>query len=454
MTAVFRDFQRTTSPLSGYLAQQYTTPALADIDVMSLVDLADPEATVERLLAAYWVAPPTLGEGRATGTSSGEYRPNEAGTVRAPTVRHWVRYLVEGDIEALRWWPDDAGHDADTGSDLVAVDDGVSFADRSREVAGGPGADLQDYLARLESQRWQVAGDNDPQRSRGLYTFVEHLEADLDRAALGELHLDLGGELAAHLARVQPIIVAIAEQHRRFFETDLPALLSDAVARRRQRLRGLQAARDSIGFPADWKDPEPQLAEDQPLPEAAGGTDLALPSGTPPRFADASFEQVLRTVRVWANAVEQHPEAYRQLDEDRISDLLVVTLNAALPGANREVYSRGGKTDIFIKADALPTGAGPEKVFIGENKKYSGPAAASTALDQLMGYLQVQDTKALLLLLVERSDFQRAQRSVTAALRGRPDFIDEGETPVEGWPLRLRPRRWCTGSSLVSGVAS
>lgn len=192
---------------------------------------------------------------------------------------------------------------------------------------------------------------------------------------------------------------------------------------------------DSIGFPADWKDPEPQLAEDQPLPEAAGGTDLALPSGTPPRFADASFEQVLRTVRVWANAVEQHPEAYRQLDEDRISDLLVVTLNAALPGANREVYSRGGKTDIFIKADALPTGAGPEKVFIGENKKYSGPAAASTALDQLMGYLQVQDTKALLLLLVERSDFQRAQRSVTAALRGRPDFIDEGETPVEGWPL-------------------
>ena len=73
---------------------------------------------------------------------------------------------------------------------------------------------------------------------------------------------------------------------------------------------------------------------------------------------------MLQTVRVWADAVERNPQAYRALDKNRISDLLVATLNAALPGANREVYSRGGKTGIFIGADALPTGTIPARVFI------------------------------------------------------------------------------------------
>lgn len=308
MTGVFREFQRSNNPLSAYLTQRYTAPALDDVAAMTRDEVADPDAAVDRLVVSYRVAPPTLGAGRSTGEGPGEHRPNEAGTASAPTMRHRVRYLVDGDVEALQWWPEEADGGTGESGALTAVDDGVSFADRSRGAQGNPGADLQDYLARLETQRWLVAGGSDPQRARGLHTFVEHLETDLDRAASGELHLDLGAELAAQLARVQPIIVAIAEQHRRFFEFSLPATLREAVMRRRERLRALQVARESIAFPADWNDPEPQLAAPGgPVqPQAQRRDDLVLPSGTPPRFADASFEQVLQTVRVWASAVEQH----------------------------------------------------------------------------------------------------------------------------------------------------
>jgi hypothetical protein len=41
------------------------------------------------------------------------------------------------------------------------------------------------------------------------------------------------------------------------------------------------------------------------------------------------------------------------VDADQVA---AATLNATLPGAHREVYSRGGKSDIFILADVLAAG--------------------------------------------------------------------------------------------------
>ncbi len=133
--------------------------------------------------------------------------------------------------------------------------------------------------------------------------------------------------------------------------------------------------------------------------------------------------------------MHRHPTAYVQLAEERISDLLTATLNAALPGAQREVYSRSGKTDLYVRADVLATGAAPAKVFICECKRWSGPGQVAGDLEQLLGYLDGADTAAVLLYIIDRAHPARVHQTVTATLRKRPEYRSEEEPIVHGWPL-------------------
>ena len=144
---------------------------------------------------------------------------------------------------------------------------------------------------------------------------------------------------------------------------------------------------------------------------------------------------MLRTIRVWADAVERYPTAFNFLVEDRLSDLLAATLNAALPGANREVYSRGGKADIFIRAEALSSGAGPAKVFICECKWWPGPARVDRALSQLFGYLETKDTAAALVFFVRLRDPRQARPAAVQRLMKRPGTLNVADPPVADWPV-------------------
>jgi hypothetical protein len=142
------------------------------------------------------------------------------------------------------------------------------------------------------------------------------------------------------------------------------------------------------------------------------------------------------SLRHWANAVERYPAAFGALGEDRISDLLAATWNATLPGAGREVYSRGGKSDIFIQADVLDPGRGPATVFICEAKWATAHDVIREALDpQLFGYLNVHDTSAVLLVLMKQKDFAVARATYLKVLESIDGHKSTHDGPVEGWPL-------------------
>ena len=48
MSGAFRGFQRSNKPLSSYLDQRYTVPALDAVAAMNLDELSDPDALVQR----------------------------------------------------------------------------------------------------------------------------------------------------------------------------------------------------------------------------------------------------------------------------------------------------------------------------------------------------------------------------------------------------------------------
>ena len=180
---------------------------------------------------------------------------------------------------------------------------------------------------------------------------------------------------------------------QRFFDEQLVDLGMDIVSQRQLTHRIVA----NLGFPQSWKIAEPSLiAESQPTNQPDNG--VLDSAGQPPapaagstttehavpyrrRLDPASFKDVQRVTRLWANSIQRYPATFAALSEDQISDLLASTFNATLPGAQREVYSRTGKSDIFIRADVLAEGSGPDKIFICESKWATSKEWVSNAID-------------------------------------------------------------------------
>lgn len=373
--------------------------------------------------------------------------------MRVATTRYYVSVQVDGDCELLECWPDEAG------ADLRPVDRGLG------EWAPGQRGSREDYdydaelgrhNALLAQDRWTL-GRRDEHSPLALYTFVDLTEQEAADVEPGRR--DPAAEVAAGIAQVRPIVAAIAEQTRAFFDERLPESLADRIDQRRDRLRAHQSVLTNLSWPDAWKYPDPvvEAADNGPggvssfsqrsagrtgagsSEDAFAATDDDLELGRPSRLADASFADLLRTMRVWADAVERHPLAYRSLGEDWISDLLAATLNAALPGAHREVYSRGGKADIFVRGSTLASGAAPAVVFICESKFWDGKEKAVQALDQLFGYVEAKDTAAVLLFFVRLANPAKARAEALLVLAARDECGGEVDSDVKGWPtLRFK----------------
>ncbi|WP_432562997.1 hypothetical protein [Kineococcus sp. SYSU DK003] len=476
---IFRSFNKEKSPLSYHLRQRFLRPAERQVEQIPLEELTDPGALAHRLAEQYRVQPPTLhGREAARDGDDGEPRPTGTAAVRLPTTRFYVAIQVTGEVELLEWWPDTLG------ANLSPVDHGLG-----EWISPAPGTPfdaaeaLRRHRALLAQDLWTIGRRSDP-GPLALYTFLDLTDDELDELATNGR--DLSAEVDESLMVIKPIVEAIAAQTRAFFDTEMPRHLQQLIEARRRHLQGRRRAVRSLIWPTGWKYDSPALTAlpgtPTPSPEAGANThpmliprstpagqsgpdfeqqsradeaahtlidesasvddtlvrgvavrDVAL--GLPARLADASFTDLLRTIRVWADAVHRHPTAYVRLAEERISDLLAATLNAALPGAQREVYSRSGKTDLYVRADVLATGAAPAKVFICECKRWSGPSQVAGDLDQLLGYLDGTDTAAVLLYIVDRTRPHLVHEAAAAKLRERPEYRNDEESIVDGWPL-------------------
>lgn len=323
--------------------------------------------------------------------------------------RYYAAVEVLGTVDLLRCWPD--------------------------EIANIQPIDTDDAAA---AALWQIVSMPASPTQRGIGTFIR-LTPDEHHQEKSQPTVQT--RLAERIEMAKPFVAAIAEQVQRFFDEKLVDL-GMAIVEERKVNRSIAA---TLTFPPTWKVPVPKLiteAQSPPDQPSDGGdspiAELTTAEHVVPyrqRLDPASFEDVQRVTRIWANSVQRYPAAFSRLEEDRISDLLAATLNATLPGAHREVYSRGGKSDIFILADVLAEGSGPAKIFICESKWSRGKDWVMSAVDQLFGYLTTDDTSAMLLLLFRQQGFQSARSNAYAWLRAIRGHKDETQSAVEDWPI-------------------
>ncbi len=417
---------------SGLRSQVSQIPDLDQLDVFE----KDLPAALDKLRPE----PPKLGDPRPASVREhgGAWVPMDDSPHMQPSTRYFIAVQIEGDHQLLTCWPDA------TDEDLDPVD--AEVQEESKDWPESWGSVERDRLKAAE-ETWQLSTANFPGEDEvwALYTFFD-LTPDQEASAGAGGSIDLQAQFYERREVAVRIVNQIAIQTARFFDEEVPQLFKDLIEGRRRTLTHRAAVLKTLRFPNEWVLPVPQLETKPAATEASPVQDIGLSShssGAPTeirvdmraRLAPASFEDVQRVIRVWADALERHPAAYHDLDEDRVSDLLAATLNATLPGANREVYSRGGKSDIFIKADTLAEGLGPAKVFICESKWARSNKWVQDAVDpQLFGYLTAHDTSAVLLLLMDQKNFKRTVEARHDALRAIPGHVSE-QMGTSDWPI-------------------
>jgi hypothetical protein len=420
---LFNKFSREHRPLSRHL-RIYTDQLRSRLNTMQLDHVAElTREDMAQIVDGLRCKPPALGD--PVGDWCGPGMPRQ----------YYVAMPILEGKEFLLSWPDET--------------DSIEPIDAHDATA---------------ATQWQFGRMPDSPTTPCVFTVI-HLTEDEHRQELDQR--TLRARFAERVDNAKLVVEALAEQIQRFFDEALVDLGMSIVAARKLN-RGIAA---TLGFPSTWKVPAPKvITESQSPPERTDGpTEVSASQSTSPtthapttgehvlpyrhRLDPASFEDVQRVTRIWADGIERYPAAFAGLSEDRISDLLAATLNATLPGAQREVYSRGGKSDIFIQADVLAAGSGPAKILICESKWSTTKAWVSEAIDpQLYGYLTAHDTSAILLLLFKQKGFDAARTNACGWLKGVDGYLSEEPGAVDGWPIFVFVRDELTVRVCIASV--
>ena len=345
-----------------------------------------------------------------------------AGGGRIQKSRLFYDIQVLGDEELLSYWPDknDAG--------LRPVNQELM-----NEIGDERTASEADAKRYYDSITWWTS--RSLRAPSGDMVPVLSTWADLraDEVAQPAKHQEVRTLFRQRHDDAEAIVAAMAGQMATWYDSELPEALRVRAAARQEYLGHLHTAFETIGLPTEWKMDPPVAVE---VAEAPSAVTEGLPVPVRARLEPVSYRDIQKTIRIWADKVEEYPEAFTALAEDRISDLLCATLHAATPGAGREVFSRGGKTDIHIRGDVLREGLGPASVFVLESKWVEGKEDIESAIaDQLMRYIPVAATSTVLLALSRRSGKQGAVDNVRSWAREVTGFDREDGEDVEGWPI-------------------
>ncbi len=184
------------------------------------------------------------------------------------------------------------------------------------------------------------------------------------------------------------------------FNNELPNLISQKIAERRQTAEKSQSVIHAFKIPIKKRDDvpatysipniqkKPQILEDRKV-------STYIPE---PTLAMGEYENILTIIKDMALAMERSPKTFSSLNEEEIRDFFVILLNGHYQGnATGETFNGSGKTDILIRYQDA-------NAFIGECKFWKGEKKLAEAIDQLLGYITWRDTKTALIIFSKQKD--------------------------------------------------
>lgn len=385
--AVFTSSIQQYQPLERLLRERSRTAIenVGNVNNRQFEVLSD-QALLERLTADWLVfakplrrtGPPTISpEPRSV------FRRND--THVAPMYwRWWAQYPLEGNLEFLRHWPSDFGEEP-------------CSSDLEHEPA--------------PPSVWQAS------EIGALAFFDAPYSDDSDGTSVPEQRIV---QATAFLDR----FVGASNRQLETYQQSLFTRLADDLRDRRARLgriadrvvKTIELVR--VEHPVLEVDPVDTHAAQEGENSARSGA-LENSVDLEYRLSTKSFSDLVEATQQWGRGAERYPDALRALREDGITDLLVATLNVVFDSAHREVFSYGGKTDVYVEAER---GSKSRAAYIGEAKIWNGEKKARAALPQLLGNATSGTRELLLLFYIRIRSIDEARAGIRRAIESAPGF--------------------------------
>ena len=156
-------------------------------------------------------------------------------------------------------------------------------------------------------------------------------------------------------------------------------------------------------------------------------------------------DQALRAIRQIGALMQEYPDSHRESSEENLRGQVVTALDMAGAGqVTGESFSRRGKTDIMIRHE----GASILLVECKKWKKWEGPKRFHSALDQLLGYAAIHQSRLAVLMFITGGPAATARRGARETLEARPDF-HSWESNLRDDHLRAVLQREPEGDDLI-----
>ncbi len=217
------------------------------------------------------------------------------------------------------------------------------------------------------------------------------------------------------------------------FNRQLEQQLEGAIRRRKQKVLQDRQLETHLRIPVQRR-PDPSLVFSVPVrPRRRPGSIVSTrlsgvePFVPEPAVSQEDYAEILTVIRSWRDLVERLPKTFQVMPEPVLRDILLVVLNNQFGPVGAEVFSRNGKTDIFLWHER---GA----VFIAECKIWEGPKAFRKAVGQLLDYLVWRDTKSALVVVVRNRDVTSVLARADHVLREHPNYKRRAPD-VAGFPV-------------------
>lgn len=153
-----------------------------------------------------------------------------------------------------------------------------------------------------------------------------------------------------------------------------------------------------------------------------------------PGISDEVYYEIVEAVDAVGHGFEKSPETYSDFGEEDYRNVMLTFLEMNFEGsATGETFNKDGKSDILLRNDG-------DNIFIAECGMWTGPQTLSGEdedggkISQLLErYLTWRDTKAAVILFVDRDSFSSILEKIPDAVEEHPLCAGLKEKRQENW---------------------
>jgi hypothetical protein len=139
-----------------------------------------------------------------------------------------------------------------------------------------------------------------------------------------------------------------------------------------------------------------------------------------PTLQDEIYKDILNTLYNVGKAIEKKPSIYKGKSEPDLRDILLLFLETRYESATAtaETFNKKGKADIVLKHSADSS-----NLFVAECKIWSGISDFHEAIDQLLGYLTLRDSKSALIIFVDNVNITETKEKICEQISNHSSFV-------------------------------